>query len=110
MENHAHFISCKLPHKNHSREYFGTTLCLIQIATSVVEKSQILSVAFHLSATVSFIIFECVWTLLSFELSCASDFGLCEVLGNSTRRSGNRIQKKENIKDALNSMTTPSKY
>ena len=56
MENHAHFISCKLPHKNHSREYFGTTLCLIQIATSVVEKSQILSVAFHLSATVQVLI------------------------------------------------------
>ena len=52
MENHAHFISCKLPHKNHSREYFGTTLCLTQITTSVVEKSQILSVAFHLSTTV----------------------------------------------------------
>ena len=52
MEKHAHFISCKLPHKNHPREYFGTTLCFIQIATSVVEKSQILSVAFHLSATV----------------------------------------------------------
>ena len=58
-ENHAHFISCKPPHKNHPREYFGPTLCFIQITTSVVEKSQILSVAFHLSATVfiaSFII------------------------------------------------------
>ena len=52
MENHAHFISCKPPKKNHPREYFGTTLCFIQIATSVVEKSQILSVAFHLSPTV----------------------------------------------------------
>ena len=31
---------------------FETTLCFIQIATSVVEKSQILSVAFHLAATV----------------------------------------------------------
>ena len=51
-ENHAHFISCKPPHKNHPREYFGPTLWFIQIATSVVEKSQILSVAFHLSATV----------------------------------------------------------
>ena len=51
-ENHAHFIPCKPPHKNHPREYFGTTLWFIQIATSVVEKSQILSVAFHLSATV----------------------------------------------------------
>ena len=51
-ENHAHLISCKPPHKNHSREYFGTTLSIIQIATSVVEKSQILSVAFHLSSTV----------------------------------------------------------
>ena len=51
-ENHAHFISCKPPHKNHPREYFGTTLCFIQIATSVVEKSQILSVAFHLATTV----------------------------------------------------------
>ena len=51
-ENHAHFISCKLPHKNHPREYFGLTLWFIQIATSVVEKSQILSVVFHLSTTV----------------------------------------------------------
>ena len=51
-ESHAHFISCKPPHKNHPREYFGTTFWFIQIATSVVEKSQILSVAFHLSATV----------------------------------------------------------
>ena len=33
-------------------EYFGTTLCFIQIAKSVVEKSQILSVAFHLATTV----------------------------------------------------------
>ena len=30
-ENHAHFISCKPPHKNHPREYFGTTLCFIQL-------------------------------------------------------------------------------
>ena len=51
-ENHAHFISCKPPHKNHPREYFGTTLWFIQITTSAVEKSQILSVAFHLSTTV----------------------------------------------------------
>ena len=51
-ENHAHFISCKPPHKTHPREYFGTTLCFIQIATSVVEKSQFLSVAFHLATTV----------------------------------------------------------
>ena len=51
-ENHAHFIPCKPPHKNHPTEYFRTTLWLIQIATSVLEKSQILSVAFHLSATV----------------------------------------------------------
>ena len=51
-ENHAHFIPCKPPHKNCPREYFVTTLWFIQIATSVVEKSQILSVAFHLSATV----------------------------------------------------------
>ena len=51
-ENYAHFISCKPPHKNHPREYFGTTLCFIQISTSVVEKFQILSVAFHLAATV----------------------------------------------------------
>ena len=51
-ENHAHFISCKPPHKNHSKEYSGTTLWFIQITTSVVEKSQILSVAFHLGATV----------------------------------------------------------
>ena len=51
-ENHAHFISCKPPHKNHPREHFGTTLCFIQIATSVVEKSQFLSIAFHLAATV----------------------------------------------------------
>ena len=51
-EIHAHFISCKPPHKNHPREYFGTTLCFIQIATSVVEKSQFLSVAFHLATTV----------------------------------------------------------
>ena len=51
-ENHAHFISCKPPHKNHPREYFGTTLWFIQITTSVVEKSQISSVAFHLSTTV----------------------------------------------------------
>ena len=51
-ENYAHFISCKPPHKNYPREYFGTTLCFIQIATSVVEKSQILSVAFHLATTV----------------------------------------------------------
>ena len=53
-ENHAHFISCEPPHKNHPREYFGTTLWFIQIATSVVEKSQILSVAFHLSTTVHY--------------------------------------------------------
>ena len=52
-ENPACFISCKPPHKNHPREYFGTTLCFIQIATSIVEKSQILSVAFHLAATVA---------------------------------------------------------
>ena len=52
-ENHAHFISCKPPHKNHPRECFGTTLWFIQIATSAAEKSQILSVAFHLSDTVS---------------------------------------------------------
>ena len=51
-ENHAHSISCKPPHKNHPREYFGTTLYFIQITASVVEKSQILSVAFHLSVTV----------------------------------------------------------
>ena len=51
-ENHAHFISCKPPHKTHPREYFGTTLWFIQITTSAVEKSQILSVAFHLSTTV----------------------------------------------------------
>ena len=51
-ENHAHFISCKPPHKNHPKEYFGTTFWFIQITISVVEKSQILSVAFHLSATV----------------------------------------------------------
>ena len=50
--HHAHFISYKPPHKNHPREYFGTTLWFIQITTSCVEKSQILSVAFHLSATV----------------------------------------------------------
>ena len=40
-ESHAHFISWKPPHKNQPREYFETTLCFIQIATSVVEKSQI---------------------------------------------------------------------
>ena len=51
-ENHAHFISSKLPHKNHPREYIGTTLWFIKITTSVVKKSQILSVAFHLSTTV----------------------------------------------------------
>ena len=51
-ENHAHFVSCKPPHKNHPKEYFGTTLWFIQTTTSVVEKSQILSVAFHLSTTV----------------------------------------------------------
>ena len=51
-ENYAHFISCKPPHKNHPWEYFGNTLWFIQIATSVVEKSQILSVTFHLSTTV----------------------------------------------------------
>ena len=51
-ENHAHFISCKPPHKNHPREYFGPTLCFIQITTSLVEKSQNLSVAFHLSTAV----------------------------------------------------------
>ena len=50
-ENHAHFISCKPPHKNHPREYFGTTLWFIQITASVVEKFQILSLAFHLSTT-----------------------------------------------------------
>ena len=54
-ENHAHFISCKPPHKSHPREFFETTLWFIQIATSVIEKSQILSVAFHLSATVDMI-------------------------------------------------------
>ena len=43
-ENHTHFISCKPPHKNHPKEYFGTTLWFIQITTSV---------AFHLSATVT---------------------------------------------------------
>ena len=51
-EKNAHFIFSKPAHKTHPREYFGPTLCFIQIATSVVEKSQILSVAFHLSATV----------------------------------------------------------
>ena len=51
-ENHAYFIPCKPPHKTHPREYFGTTLWFIQIATSVVEKSQILSAVFHLSTTV----------------------------------------------------------
>ena len=56
-ENCAHLISCKPPHKNHPREYFVTTLWFIQIATSVVEKSQILSVAFHLSATVTHRVF-----------------------------------------------------
>ena len=50
-ENHAHFISWKPPDKNHPRD-FGPTLWFIQIATSVVEKSQILSVVFHLSTTV----------------------------------------------------------
>ena len=35
-ENHAHFISCKPPHKTHPREYFWTTLWFIQIATSVL--------------------------------------------------------------------------
>ena len=63
-ENHAHFISCKPPHKNHPREYFGTTLWFIQITTSVVEKSQILSVAFHVSAvTVSIYPSHCVSVL-----------------------------------------------
>ena len=51
-ENHTNFISCKTHHKNHPQNYFRTTLWFIQITTSVVEKSQILSVAFHLSTTV----------------------------------------------------------
>ena len=38
--------------KKHPREYFWPTFCFIQTATSAVEKSQILSVAFHLAATV----------------------------------------------------------
>ena len=59
--HHAHFISCKPPHKNHPREYFETTLEIIQIATSVVEKSQILSVAFHLSFTVWWILVKLMW-------------------------------------------------
>ena len=69
-ENHAHFISCKPPHKNHPKEYFGTTLWFIQITTSVVEKSQISSVAFHLGATVCAIIFplkECKLSYLPFK-------------------------------------------
>ena len=45
-ENHATLYSV-----NHLRKYFGTTLWFIQIATSVIEKSQILLVAFHLSTT-----------------------------------------------------------
>ena len=64
-ENHVHFISCKPLHKNHPRECFGTKLWFMQIATSVVEKTQISSVAFHLSTTVYMKILWCPETTLS---------------------------------------------
>ena len=82
-ENHAHFIFCKPFHKNHPREYFETTLWFIQITTSVVEKSWILSVACHLGTTVCAIIFplkECnltwIWhTFLSRESESGGELG-----------------------------------
>ena len=71
-ENHAHFIPYKPPHKNHPRVYFGPTLSFIQIATSVVEKSWILSVAFHLSTTV--LIFNLIYQ--GYTLTCTYDMAL----------------------------------
>ena len=50
-EHHAHFISCKPPHKTHPRKYFETTLWHSNHNISCWE-SQNLSVAFHLSTTV----------------------------------------------------------
>ena len=93
-ENHAHFISCKPPYKNHPREYFGTTLWSIQIATSVVEKSHISSVAFHLSTTVWSTSWQCnfdscsVWTanlLTSHTLTCPKK--KCKVLTHTKTRT-----------------------
>ena len=77
-ENYAYFIPCKPPHKNHPREYFGTTLCFIQIATSVVGKSQILSVAFHLSAT--------VWVM-----------GNCSYMGYEALSPANQLSGLKNV-------------
>ena len=49
-ENHAHFISCKLPHKTHPKDYFGTTLWFIQITTIS---------CWEISNFISCVLFEC---------------------------------------------------
>ena len=108
MENQAHYISCKPPHKNHPREYFGTTLWFIQITTSVVEKSQILSVTFHLSPTVITFTFWYIvrWniSIYNFERSSWRSSTLNEGLGWRDKIHGIKQQTHPTFSDIIISL------
>ena len=45
-ENHAHFISCKPPHKNHPREYFWTTFVSFKLHHQLLRNLKIYQLQF----------------------------------------------------------------